>query len=209
MPKTTTRNAVARADDHADGHLKRPKNRRELILEAALELFGERGFAATGIDEIGEAAGISGPAVYRHFQSKNEILLEALNRIGRRLRRGVDEAAALPPDEALAHLVATHVDTVIEQGSFVVVWLRERNALKEEHRFSMRRYQRMQIEEWVHVLTHQRSELSDTEARAVVNATLSLIHSAALFRSELAPERMRKFLIDAAMGVLMSPVPQS
>src|SRR3990172_3114367 len=41
--------------------------RREAILDAATHLFSARGYADTGIDDIGAAVGITGPAVYRHF----------------------------------------------------------------------------------------------------------------------------------------------
>ena len=51
-----------------------PPHRRDLILEAAIELFRAKGFDATGIDEIGAAAGVTGPAVYRHYESKQDIL---------------------------------------------------------------------------------------------------------------------------------------
>jgi AcrR family transcriptional regulator len=48
--------------------------RAKKILEAAVELFYERGFAAVGVDDIGERAGVAGPAIYRHFRGKDEIL---------------------------------------------------------------------------------------------------------------------------------------
>src|SRR5262249_42746727 len=44
------------------------------ILEAAAKLFQERGFGAVGVDEIGERAGVTGPAIYRHFRGKEDIL---------------------------------------------------------------------------------------------------------------------------------------
>ncbi len=50
--------------------------RRKLLLEAAADLFARQGFHAVGIDDIGAAAGVSGPAVYRHFQNKDAILRE-------------------------------------------------------------------------------------------------------------------------------------
>ena len=51
--------------------------RRELLLQSAADLFATKGYHAVGIDDIGAAAGISGPGVYRHFASK-QALLEAL-----------------------------------------------------------------------------------------------------------------------------------
>ena len=54
--------------------------RRELLLTAAADLFAARGFHAVGIDDIGEAAGITGPGVYRHFSSKQTILATLIER---------------------------------------------------------------------------------------------------------------------------------
>ena len=53
---------------------KRRPYRRDEILAAAVKLFHERGYHATGMDDIGAEAGISGPAIYRHFKGKEEIL---------------------------------------------------------------------------------------------------------------------------------------
>ena len=47
--------------------------RKAILLRASAELFAARGFRAVSIDEIGHAAGISGPAVYRHFATKADI----------------------------------------------------------------------------------------------------------------------------------------
>ena len=48
--------------------------RRQDLLAASATLFAERGFAGVSIDDIGAAAGVSGPAVYRHFPSKQAVL---------------------------------------------------------------------------------------------------------------------------------------
>jgi AcrR family transcriptional regulator len=53
-------------------------SREQAILDAAERLITEHGFHAGGVDMIGEEAGISGSAIYRHFSAKAEIL-EALS----------------------------------------------------------------------------------------------------------------------------------
>src|SRR5690349_6588366 len=45
--------------------------RDEVILDAAEKLFFERGFNGVGVDEIGQVAGVTGSAIYRHFDSKD------------------------------------------------------------------------------------------------------------------------------------------
>ncbi len=46
----------------------------ESILRGALTLFAEKGYDGTGVDLIAERAGIQGPTIYRHFNSKQEML---------------------------------------------------------------------------------------------------------------------------------------
>ena len=54
--------------------------RRALIIEAAGQLFGERGYEATRLDQIAAAAGVTKPIVYRHFDSKRDLYLALLDR---------------------------------------------------------------------------------------------------------------------------------
>jgi AcrR family transcriptional regulator len=54
--------------------------RREVIVEAAGRLFGERGYDATRLDEIAARAGVTKPIVYRHFDSKRDLYLALLER---------------------------------------------------------------------------------------------------------------------------------
>src|SRR5205814_4195238 len=54
--------------------------RRELIVEAAGRLFGERGYDGTRLDEIAAAAGVTKPILYRHFGSKRDRYLALLAR---------------------------------------------------------------------------------------------------------------------------------
>ena len=50
------------------------KNKKEIIMDAALNLFSEKGYAAVGVDEIGAEAGVKGPAIYHYFKGKEAIL---------------------------------------------------------------------------------------------------------------------------------------
>ena len=62
--------------DALGGSAKTPKGerRRAEIMAAATELFLERGFRATSLDDIGAVVGVSGPAIYRYFKSKHVLL---------------------------------------------------------------------------------------------------------------------------------------
>jgi AcrR family transcriptional regulator len=71
--------------------------RRELILESAGRLFGERGYVHTSLDEIAAAAGVTKPVLYRHFDSKKDLYLALLERHRDELPRFFER---VPPDDA-------------------------------------------------------------------------------------------------------------
>jgi AcrR family transcriptional regulator len=73
------------------------EQRRQQLVAVALELFARRGYRATTMDDIAEAAGVTKPLVYQHFSSKRALYLELVNSIAKELliavRTGVMQAA--------------------------------------------------------------------------------------------------------------------
>jgi AcrR family transcriptional regulator len=72
--------------------------RRGQLLAAASEIFVDRGFHATGMDEIAERAGVSKPVLYQHFSSKLELYLAVLQRHVDNLVSGVRQALRTTTD---------------------------------------------------------------------------------------------------------------
>jgi AcrR family transcriptional regulator len=67
------------ADGRRDPHRsEQGRARSQEIRLAALRLFAERGYLATTMEDIGRAAGIRGPSVYRHYDSKQQLLFEIM-----------------------------------------------------------------------------------------------------------------------------------
>src|ERR1700704_2003650 len=84
-------------------------DRERQILDAAAALFYEKGFHGVGVDEIGERVGVSGPALYRHFAGKDEILATLFNEAMDEL---ISATAAVfdDPQRDLERLIRHHVD---------------------------------------------------------------------------------------------------
>ena len=59
--------------------------RRQQILATAAELFATRGFHGVSVADLGAARGISGPALYKHFPSKDAVLAAMLVSISEEL----------------------------------------------------------------------------------------------------------------------------
>lgn len=110
--------------------------RREQILDTAAELFAQRGFHGVSVVQLGAACGISGPALYKHFPSKDAVLAEMLASISEELlrvgRQRTREAGS--PEAALRALVAWHVDFALRRQALIVVQERDWASLPEEAR---------------------------------------------------------------------------
>jgi AcrR family transcriptional regulator len=78
-----------------------PKDqRRAQLLDAASEVFTTRGYHAAAMDDIAEAAGVSKPVLYQHFESKLDLYLALLDRSCERLAAVVAEALKSTDDNA-------------------------------------------------------------------------------------------------------------
>ena len=166
----------------------KPPSRREQILAAAAELFARHGFHGVGIDDIGSAVGISGPALYRHFRSKDAMLGEMLTGISEVLLAGGQNRAGRP--NTLAELVRFHVDFALDNPALITVQERNLGNLTDPDRRKVRALQRRYVEIWVEVIREAVPGLGEPTARAAAHAVFGLInstpHSRHLDRDEMA-----------------------
>jgi AcrR family transcriptional regulator len=154
-------------------------SRRDQILEIAAGLFAQHGFHGVSIADLGAACGFSGPALYKHFRSKQAILAEMLVSISEELlTEGRARVRAAADDKsALVSLIDWHVDFALAHKPLIVVQDRDWAALPLEAREKVRDTQRKYVEVWVKVLRNIDPDLSLPQARATVHAAFGLINS--------------------------------
>jgi AcrR family transcriptional regulator len=102
---------------------------RRLILQAALDLFSVDGFTGTSLREIAEKVGISKPALYYHFGSKEELLVEIVRPIQDALDDLLDRAEAADPPTTGREFFTAYFDVVMEHRQ-LSVWLSMDNAVR-------------------------------------------------------------------------------
>lgn len=68
--------------------------RRRQLLDTAVEVFAAKGFHATSMNDVAEAAGVTKPVLYQHFTSKRHLYLELLEDVGARLRELLAESTS-------------------------------------------------------------------------------------------------------------------
>jgi AcrR family transcriptional regulator len=182
------------------------RSRRDEILEIAVGLFATRGYHGVSMDDIGVAAGVTGPALYHHFKGKEAMLAAALIPVSEQLLAGgqarIAEAGS-DPSAALAALVDFHVEFALANPAVIALHLHELDRLPEEPRRQIRRLQRLYVEEWVATLTTlRRDELNDGEARVLAHAAFGLMNSTPFLGGEVDRARRAELLRAATLSAL-------
>jgi AcrR family transcriptional regulator len=180
--------AVSAPSDHGnrDGRAEAPNrrtrrksDRRLQLLSAAERLFAERGFLAVRLEDIGAAAGVSGPAIYRHFPNKESLLVELLVGISTRLLAGARDVRSheADADAALNWLIDFHLDFVLGEPDLIRIQDRDLAHLPTAAERQVRRAQRQYVEVWVGVLRALDPALAEADARLMAHAVFGLLNS--------------------------------
>ncbi|WP_019809116.1 TetR/AcrR family transcriptional regulator [Saccharomonospora halophila] len=153
-------------------------SRRERVLTEAAELFRTRGFTDVSMEDIGQAAGIAGPSVYRHFSSKSSLLAAIGRRAGDRLGLAAEHAVrtSAPPDEteALRRLADSYVRTLTGPPELLVAFSVDRVHIAERDRGELVRIQRDYVAQWVGLLQAVHPGSDTREIRIAVHAALTI-----------------------------------
>jgi AcrR family transcriptional regulator len=188
---------------------RRDPRRRQRILSAAAELVAERGYHEVGMADIGAAAGVTGSAIYRHFDGKSAVLVAMFDHVIDDLSREASEIVASGGGAlAILHgLIQTQVRFVLRDRTLAQVYHNEVANLPEDDRHRLRRKQRLYIEEWVHVLAQLRPDAGDATVRALVHASVGAIQSVLFYQSGLADDQLATLTSSVAESALFAPLP--
>lgn len=181
-------------------------SRREEILTEAIRLFDERGFQSVSTDDIGDAAGATGPSIYKHFSTKTDLLVAAVVRGGEQRRAGTARALAEAADahESLSRLLRSYIEFALQQSHLIGVLIAELDQLPEKERKASRQTQREYIALWSRLLDEVRPGLDPAEAKIVVNAVLTLVDNVARTGRLGARADLADRLADIGMAVLLA-----
>jgi AcrR family transcriptional regulator len=155
------------------------QDRRSQLLDLAAPLMASRGFHGMSVGDLGAAAGVTAPALYRHFPSKQALLGALLSDISERLLAGgtacVDEASG--PEDALERLVRWHVDFALTRPDLIRVQDRDFSSMTKADKHRVRRLQRQYVELWVQQVLTRNPRADEEAVRAGIHATFGLLNS--------------------------------
>lgn len=153
----------------------RQSARRREILDAAVELFYERGFDRVGVNEIGAKIGISGPALYRHFEGKDEILARLFEEAMEEIIAGYERSD--DPRTELESLIENQARFAVGHHKLLSIYTHEERALVAPHRSRFRRRMRDHARHWEQALARCYPKADEAEIAAAAQAAIGMIHS--------------------------------
>jgi AcrR family transcriptional regulator len=154
-------------------------DRRAALLTAAKQLFAKHGYPGVRLEDIGRAAGVSGPAVYRHFASKDAVLAALLVGISHRLHAaGLRiQQSMLTPADGLRQLVGRQLEFAQDEPELILIYDRDRFQLPAAELREVRRTQRAYVEIWVDVIGAAVPSGEVAVDRTRAHAVIGLINS--------------------------------
>lgn len=173
----------------------RPRNRRQLIVEAAGRVFSERGYHAASMEEVAAGVGITAAALYRHFPNKYALFAACADVMVDGLVAALDE---VPPGAPLSDVLLPLVRiTVAHRASGGVYRWEARYLGHEDRRRLAAKFGRLvaRVDEAV-VREHPRP---DSRLRTV--AALGAIASVTMHRTSIAQRRAENLLLASALRV--------
>ncbi|MET8715346.1 TetR/AcrR family transcriptional regulator [Streptomyces sp. NPDC004735] len=173
----------------------RPRNRKQLIVEAAGRVFSERGYHMASMEKIAAGVGITAAALYRHFPNKYALFAECADLMADRLVAAVDEVPSGAPSAEVLTAV-TRVTVAHRASGGVYRW--EARYLNHEDRGQLRAKFRHVIERVDEAVQRERP-LPDGRLRAV--AALGAIGSITMHHTSIAQRRAEELLVESALRV--------
>lgn len=174
---------------------------KDRLLVSAASLFAERGFHGVGIEELSASVGLTGPALYRHFRTKNALLAAMLISVSESLVARAEEVIErdLSPRKTLQALIDRHLDFTLNQPDLIRVHERDFANLDEEDARTIRRLQRKYVEIWVDQLQAIYKEDRET-SRAKAHAVFGLLNSTPRIKSASVRPTLQQLAENALLG---------
>lgn len=181
----------------------RPANRRELVLDAASRLFARRGFDGVSVADIGEAVGVTAPALYRHFASKEAILVSVVLDTADRLDALITQHQGA--EAPLAGWMRALTADVLDRPDKVVTYLRERHRLSGASASAQSRRERRFWEAFERMLVDAQPGLTSDEVAARTVGAVGVLRGFAERPPALPRPGADAFIADAILWMLTTP----
>jgi AcrR family transcriptional regulator len=175
---------------------RRPKDRKDQIVETARQLISARGYHNVSMADIADSVGITAGALYRHFANKSVLL-------GAVIEKGLDDwtAPAAQPEATLQDVVKAACEIVVGNRDIGALWWRESRHLDPETFDRLRGRLVANSNAYRRLIQAERPELSKVDAQRLAWGVQSVLASPSFHTSEL-PRALFVGLLSAACAAV-------
>jgi AcrR family transcriptional regulator len=208
MPRGRTQGGGGRTAQRYEPAVRRPRSAltRERLLRAALAIFRERGYHGTGTNDIGAAAGLTGPSIYRHFASKDDLLVAAVLEGARRLGDGaIAVRSESDPFTALEALCRSFVEVAVDDPDLCCVYFFESRHVPVAARTRMDVSARRYLDTYAQLVSRVLPDLAADEVSARVQGAVLMIGGICIDLPDIPTERLVSMVTDRMLTVLVAP----
>ncbi|MGH3951586.1 MAG: TetR/AcrR family transcriptional regulator, partial [Pseudonocardiaceae bacterium] len=195
-----------RARATAGAGASRPRNRKELILQAATELFVREGYHRTAMGDIAAALGITSTALYRHYRNKQELLATSLLDGLELVRAEITNAAGA--EDKLGTLINSLTGLALEHRGRAALWQRELRHLPEDHRRTAAKKLANADAEIRSIIMDARPELGADDAELLSWCLTAVFESVSYHRVPMSRDRFGALLRELALRAAHADLPQ-
>jgi AcrR family transcriptional regulator len=175
---------------------RRPRNRKQLIVAAASRQFERSGFHDASIADIAAEVAITGPALYRHFRNKHELLVAAIDLEIEQLE------LAYSAEGDLAALLDFAAQTLLRAGRASSVWQRSNVFLEPDQREELSKRYLATLDPLRAAIVAARPTLDEAEAEVLAWGVHAVLSSARAYdRGKLDRERAKQLMVEVATRV--------
>ncbi|PXY30042.1 TetR family transcriptional regulator [Prauserella sp. PE36] len=183
-------------------------DRKSQLATIAANLFCERGYHAVGLGDIATEAGITGPAIYKHFRNKQAILAYAAADLASAIEGVLAEVPASgPPWERLDQVVRALSAVVVERRRGVQLYQWERRYLDADDHARFTATITSLVGAIADLLGKARPRLPAADRTTLAAAACSAIASLSTHRTQVSPRVAAAGLRAIALGVLATGLP--
>lgn len=183
-------------------------SRKAQIAAIAAEMFCERGYHSVGLSDIAAEAGITGPAIYRHFPNKQALLGYAAQDLATAITACGEQAPDNDdPAGRLQSVVAAVARLVFERRRSFRLYQRERRYLEPADRADLMGSIADLLGRIARLLRELRPELAPAQADVLCRAAFSALASLSTHRVSAGARAVERTLRAIARGVLCCSLP--
>ncbi|MEU3017525.1 TetR/AcrR family transcriptional regulator [Nocardiopsis sp. NPDC007018] len=194
------------ADEVAEGPERgtRPRNRRELIIAAATDLFHRHGYEAVSMNMVADAVNVSPSALYRHFRGKPQLLTAAVTNEMEPFRETIAEVRGADLDTVTRSLART----ATEHDRLGVLWVREARGLPAEQYGLLRGEVSRSMRLIASMIADRRPDLDERGSRLLARGLCSAMTVTSSRRPTLSASRRQQVLQEVLLSIAeLTPAP--